>query len=134
MRARAPLARVASEKASGPTPLGLAPERQSGLRALIIARPAGRGEGATKFTLPPTSRRLVSSVSRLRPRHTCGWLARSGADSWGRSGPHSRAAAVIGEGRRSPRTVSVFASLPSSIHASRVRSAAQAHRGLYTRT
>ncbi|EZA56020.1 hypothetical protein X777_03705, partial [Ooceraea biroi] len=76
-RARRPLARAASGKASSPTPLGLAPERQSGLRALIIAPTTGRGKGAVR---------------------------------------------------------SVFASLPSSIHASRVRSVAQAHRGLYTRT
>lgn len=58
---RASLARVASEKASSPTPLGLAPERQSGLRALIIARPAGR-EKVLRNSPSPTSRRFVSSV------------------------------------------------------------------------
>lgn len=49
--------------------------------------------------------------------------------------PKQRQVGVVGEGRRSPCTVSVFASLPSSIHASRVRSSAQAHFArLYTRT
>lgn len=45
------VARVASEKASSPTPLGLAPERQSGLRALIITQRLV-GEGAARFSPP----------------------------------------------------------------------------------
>lgn len=84
-RARRALARVASEKASSPTPLGLAPERQSGLRALIIAR---RLVGRRCREIPPHFSRVLRypvrvfvSVAPVRTRRWCRQL--------GKADPHS---------------------------------------------
>lgn len=63
------LARVASRKASGPTPLGLAPERQSGLRALIITRPRGREKvPRARFPLHARGSRYPVRICRSRGR------------------------------------------------------------------
>lgn len=86
------VARVASRKASGPTPLGLAPERQSGLRALIITRPGGR-EKVPRARFPLHARLALSRPHlRLSRRPSFGVAAAAAAaDSRGKSRlPHSR--------------------------------------------
>lgn len=95
-------ARVASEKASGPTPLGLAPERQSGLRALIITQRLV-GEGAARF--PPLltdSRYQFASLSLSLSRQLA-----TAVDSWGRSSPPLRSAVDGCRGREEEHGLSL---------------------------
>lgn len=125
------MARVASEKASSPTPLGLAPERQSGVRALIIARPVGREKvprnSPYPFSPPGRRVRFIASRSLL--------LSRLLADSWGRPDPHSQAWLMIEEGRRSPRPHGLSLRVAALQHSRLPRPfcGAGTDRGLYTR-
>lgn len=123
-------ARVASEKASSPTPLGLAPERQSGLRALIIAQRLV-GEGAARFSPPLATQRYQSaSLSSSHQRRLA-----AVADGWGGS-PPLRPAVDDRRGREEepPHGLSLRVAALQHSRLPRPFRGAGTSRGLYTRT